>query len=119
MPYLSNAAIKEWRGMFIKPNQPSARHSGRNFSFDISLQHVPFALIDNKLGLPVIPRVLVALCNSERRCIRDSKIERTYQVQDLALADQVVQTVHDLLDGSTEVPPVKIEDDHVSRTKLC
>ena len=37
-------------------------------------------------------------------------LEITNQVKDLALSDEVVKTVHHLLDASSIVPPVHVED---------
>ena len=49
---------------------------------------------------------------------RVSDARATYQIQDFALHDQVIQAVHDLLHATGVVPPVDVEDVDVVRAEL-
>jgi hypothetical protein len=38
------------------------------------------------------------------------RTQKTHEVQDFALRDEVVETIHHFLDGSIPVPPMHVED---------
>ena len=44
--------------------------------------------------------------------------ERTYQIQDLARNDEIVQPIHDLLHRSVQVPVVQVQDVDVRRLQF-
>lgn len=76
-------------------------------SLKVAVGGAPLALVDRELPQIVITRVLVGLRNDPGRCVTDTEIEH------LALCDEVVQALHDLRDGSGEVPPVNVQQVNV------
>lgn len=42
----------------------------------------------------------------------------TYEIQHLPLRDEVMQAVHDLLDGGLVVPPMHVKEINVARTQF-
>jgi len=56
--------------------------------------------------------IFVGLDNNPSRCVRDTKIEN------LASSDQSIETMHDLLNTSGEIPPMNIQQIDIIRTHL-
>lgn len=56
--------------------------------------------------------VFVSFDHDPSRCIRNTKIE------DLASSDQSIETMHDLLNTGSEIPPMHIQQINIIRTHL-
>lgn len=88
-----------------------ARH-GDDVALEGAVQDVPPALVDAERGLSVLDGVGVCRADDPRRTVRDAEVE------DLALLDENVEAVHDLLDRGHVVPPVQVEDVDPVRLQL-
>ena len=76
------------------------------------MHDTPHALVDHEGSLSTHASVVVSLRHNPRRGVGNSEVE------DLALHDESVEAVHDLLDGASVVPPVDVEDVNVIRAQL-
>lgn len=97
---------------------------GYDIAFQITLEDAPRALVHRKRSLTRQTGVRVRAGDNPCRRIRDTlrisqtlrRKERrqsrswTYEIQDFSLSDEVVQTVHDLLDAGSVIPPMHIEN---------
>lgn len=91
---------------------PFVADHGNDITLEVSASSAPATLIDAELTKTVVPGVLVGLGNNPGRRVRYS------QVQNLALGDEGVQTLHELRDGAAEIPPVNVEKVDVVRLQL-
>ena len=99
-------------------------------ALDVALKNGIGCLIDYERCLSMVPRVLVGLHNEPRRGIGytlDTQVSttgamarsgRTYQIQNLARDDEIMQPVHHLLHGGVQVPVVEVQDVDVGRAEL-
>ena len=83
-----------------------------DLALHIARKHVPRALVDHKRRLPMGARIRVRLRDDPRGGVGDA------EVQHLALHDELVQAVHDLLDGGGVVPPVQVQHVDVGGAQL-
>jgi hypothetical protein len=60
----------------------------------------------------MLASVVVGLDHNPGRCIRDTKVE------DLALSNQGVETMHDFLNTRSEVPPMNVQQINIISTQL-
>lgn len=85
---------------------------GYDVSFEVAAGGAPFALVDAELGQGVIAGVLVGFADDPGRGVADS------QVEDLPCGDEMVQRLHDLWDGSCEIPPMDVQYINVGRLQV-
>lgn len=71
---------------------------------------------------PEPPPKLASLTRPESNIVsaenQNQKAGGTNQVQDFACEDEVVETVHDFLDGAAPVPPMHIKNIDIRRAQL-
>lgn len=108
---------------------------GDDVALKVAGHDVPHTLIQDKGRLPSHLRVRVGLRDNPRRRVRYTLCNvkiciqfslplsvlvkwLTYEVQDLPLRNKVMETVHYLLNGGIEVPPVHVKDINVIRAQF-
>ena len=99
-------------------------------ALDVALKNGVGCLIDYERRLSMVPRVFVGLHNEPSRGIGytlDTQVSttramtrsgHTYQIQNLARDDEIVQPVHHLLHGGVQVPVVEVQDVDIRRPQL-
>ena len=78
--------------------------------FEIPGEDVPSALVNHEWRLVGHLSISIGFCNNPRGHVGSTKIE------DFALNNNVVESVHDFFDGTGVVPPVNIEDVDIVRS---
>ena len=86
---------------------------GNDVALHVPGQNIPLSLIDGERRLPAHAGVIVRLGHDPRRRIGDT------EVQHETLRDEIMEAVHDFLDGAVVVPEVYVEDVDVARAKLA